>query len=169
MAAPDQQEFSTSPSAKERSPGARSRRVGVAFLAGNLNAFFLMLCVVIFAGYRVGFDTLLEALRRVIKPSEEVLYLPKALLPELIKLRAVVDNADNPTEQLSHYTILVDRDPRVGWALLPNARISVYMLRALNPMNFDPHVLALPAGAPVSRELQKYIKEQARLHYTYSV
>ena len=102
-------------------------------------------------------------------PSNKVLYLPDNILKELIALNAVVDNADNPTQQLSHYTILVDRDEEVGWTLIPNARISLYMLKALNPLNFDPPVLALRSDAKLSEELRSYISRQTRLHYTYTV
>jgi lysophospholipase L1-like esterase len=95
--------------------------------------------------------------------------LPDNILKELIELRAVVDNADNPTEQLNHYTSLVDRDDEVGWSLIPNAHISVYTLRALNPENFDPPILALPSDAKISEGLKQYIKEQARIRYSYNV
>src|SRR5437870_6180583 len=95
--------------------------------------------------------------------------MPYNILKETISVNAVVDNADNPTQQLSHYTILVDRDEEVGWTLIPNARISLYMLKALNPLNFDPPVLALRSDAKISDDLRSYISRQARLHYTYTV
>jgi hypothetical protein len=126
--------------------------------------------VVLFIGYRIGYATLFEFLWQGVYPREEpILYLPDNILRELIDLRAVVDNADNPTEQLSHYTILVESDEAVGWSLIPNAHISLYTLHALNPENFDPPVLALPSDAQSSQDLKQYIKEQARLHYTYNV
>src|SRR5262245_21262090 len=141
-----------------------------AFLAGNLTASTIFLLTLSFVGYRIGFSTLFEKLwHRVLIPSNKVLYLPKNLVKELIALRAVVDNADNPTEQLSHYTILVGRDEEVGWSLIPNARISLYLLRAQNAYNLDPPVLALPVYAKISDDLRRYISEQARLHYTYTV
>jgi hypothetical protein len=126
--------------------------------------------VVLFIGYKVGYSTLFKSLwKGVYSQEEQILYLPDDILKELIDLRAVVDNADNPTEQLSHYTILVDRDEVVGWSLIPNAHVSVYTLQALNPENLDPPVLALPSGARISEGLKQYIKEQARLHYSYNV
>ena len=147
-----------------------TKAIKIAFLAGNLTASIIFLFVFLFVGYRIGFSTLFEKLwKRVIIPSNKVLYLPDNILKELIALNAVVDNADNPTQQLSHYTILVDRDEEVGWALIPNARISLYMLRTLNPLNFDPPVLALRSDAKLSEDLRSYISRQTRLHYTYTV
>jgi hypothetical protein len=125
---------------------------------------------VLLIGYRVGYATLFEFLWQGAHPREEpILYLPDPILRELINLRAVVDNADNPTEQLSHYTILVASDKEVEWSLIPNAHISLYTLQALNPENFDPPVLALPSDAKISEGLKQYIKEQARLRYSYNV
>ncbi len=147
-----------------------SRITKIAFLAGNLVASIIFVLMFLFVGYRIGFSNLFEKLwKRVVIPSNNVLYLPDNILKELIALNAVVDNAGNPTQQLSHYTILVDRDEEVGWVLIPNARISLYMLRALNPFNFDPPVLALRSDAKISEDLRSYISRQARLHYAYTV
>src|SRR5262249_14698053 len=147
-----------------------TKTVKIAFLAGNLTASIMFLLLFLFVGYRIGFSTLFEKLwKRVVIPSNKILYLPDNILKELIALNAVVDHADNPTKQLSHYTILVDRDEEVGWALIPNARISVYMLRALTPLNFSPPVLALRSDAEISDALRSYISMQARLHYAYTV
>jgi hypothetical protein len=141
-----------------------SERPKVAFLAGVLTASTLWLLTLGFAGYRVGFGTFLQTIwTKVIAPTNKVLDLPRQLLPELIALRAVVDNADNPTQQLQHYTTLVQRDDELGWALIPNVRITLHVLRSLRPMNLDPPVLALPSDATVSESLRKYISRQARL------
>jgi hypothetical protein len=146
------------------------RIIKIAFLAGNLAASIIFLLMFLFVGYRIGFSNLFEKLwKRVLIPSNKILYLQDNLLKELITLDAVVDNADNPTQQLSHYTILVHRDAEVGWALIPKAHISLYTLKALNPLNFDPPVLALRSDAKISDDLRSYINTQARLHYTYTV
>ena len=148
---------------------SQDRTIKIAYLAGTLSALGLVCLIIALAGYQVGYRTLWQGLRMVAKPSEQVLVLPKSLLKELVDIRAVVDNAGNPTEQLSHYTMLVDRDPRLGWALIPNARVSLYMLKANNPMNFDPPVVALSADAKISPELKAYLDQQTRLRYSYSV
>jgi lysophospholipase L1-like esterase len=150
---------------------ASHERPKVAFVAGWLTASMLWLVTLGFAGYRVGFQTLLGVIwTNVIAPTtKKVLELPEELLPELIALKAVVDNADNPTQQLQHYTILVQRDEETGWALIPNARISLHVLRSLRPLNLDPPVLALPSDATLSESLRKYISRQARLSYSYTV
>jgi hypothetical protein len=148
----------------------KSRAQKAAFLAGVLVTCIIFALVILFIGYRIGYSRLFETVGRGINPKEEqILYLPDNILNELIELRAVVDNAGNPTKQLSHYTILVDRDEEVGWSLIPNAHISVYMLRSLTPGNFGPPVLALPADAKISEDLKQYLKKQARLHYSYNV
>src|SRR5215471_14706185 len=147
-----------------------TKAIKIAFLAGNLTTLIIFLFMFLFVGYRIGFSTLFEKLwKRVVIPANKILYLPDNILQELIALNAVVDNAGNPTQQLSHYTILVDRDEEVGWALIPNARISLYMLRALNFLNFDPPILALRLDAKLSEDLRSYISRQTRLHYTYTV
>ena len=154
----------------EVTSGIEPKVIKVAFLAGNLAASIIFMLMFLFVGYRIGFSNLFEKLwKRVLIPSNKVLYLPDNLLKELITLDAVVDNTDNPTQQLSHYTILVRPDVEVGWALIPNAHISLYMLKALNPLNFDPPVLALRSDAKISDDLRSYINTQARLHYTYTV
>jgi hypothetical protein len=157
--------------AKDPSPKLTMlRATKVAFLAGGLTASALWLATASFVGYRVGFGVLLENMwTRVLVPSNRVLDLPDSLLKELTALNAVVDNADNPTKQLSHYTILVQRDEDVGWSLIPNARIALYMLRSLKPLNLNPPVLALRSDAVLSEQLRAYIKRQARLSYTYTV
>jgi lysophospholipase L1-like esterase len=151
-------------------PPRKSRAQTAAFLAGVLTTCIIFALVIAFIGYRTGYSALFNTLRGGINPQEEeILYLPDNILKELIEKRAVVDNAGNPTKQLSHYTILVDRDEEVGWSLIPNAHIALYMLKARNSGNFGPPVLALPADADLSDDLKQYIKEQARLHYTYNV
>src|SRR5262249_44585100 len=143
--------------------------VKIAYLAGNVAALAMVAIVVAFSGYRIGFPVLRDTFRKVLKPSDDVLYLPDPILKELIALHAVVDNAGNPTEQLNHYTILVTADGRLGWTLNPNARISLYMLRALNPLNFDPPVVALASDAKMSDALKRYLEQQTQLQYRYSV
>ncbi|HET8564578.1 MAG TPA: SGNH/GDSL hydrolase family protein [Candidatus Binatia bacterium] len=149
---------------------AASNTARIAFIAGALTASTIFFLSLSFVAYRIGYPALKEYLYiRVIRPSDEILHLPDGILKELIALNAVVDNAGNPTEALSHYTILVNSDQDVGWALIPNARISLYVLRALNEFNFDPPVLALQSDARISENLRDYINQQARLHYTYTV
>ena len=146
-----------------------SRSVKIAYIAGNLTALTMVAITLAVCGYRIGFPVLLRTFSRVIKPAEDVLYLPEPILNELKDLHAVVDNAGNPTEQLSHYTMLVDRDARLGWTLIPNAHVSLYMLRALNPLNFDPPVVALKSDARISDRLKQYLEQQTRMRYDYSV
>lgn len=159
----------SAPSGQAPDAGKMSRSALVAYLAGSLTALTMVAVLLLFCGYRIGFPVLLDTFRKVIKPSEEVLYLPKPILKELIDLHAVVDNAGNPTQQLSHYTILVAQDKRLGWALIPNTRLTLYMLRALNPLNFDPPVLAVKSDAVLSDSLKQYLDQQTRLRYEYTV
>src|SRR5882724_8785031 len=99
----------------ELTSGIEPKVIKIAFLAGNLAASIIFMLMFLFVGYRIGFSNLFEKLwKRVLIPSNKVLYLPDKLLKELITLDAVVDNTDNSTQQLSHYTILVRPDLEVG-------------------------------------------------------
>ncbi len=152
-------------------PGGR-RQLGIAFLAGNFTAWAVVFLFFLFTGYRIGFSTLFEELwGRVLVPSEKILDLPDHIVTELTALNGVLDNAGNPTGQLTHYTTLVhpDEDVAVGWSLNPNARITLYKLRALNPLNLDPPVLALRSEGRISNALSDYIRREARLEYRYTV
>src|SRR5215471_11684003 len=124
MSTPEPRPSSTEDLAAHRA----SRPVKIAYIAGNLTALAMVALMLAFCGYRIGFAVLRDTFRKVIQPSEEVLYLPKPILKELLGPQAVVDNADNATQQLAPYTMLVGPDPRLGWTLMPNALVSVYML-----------------------------------------
>jgi len=154
---------------EKASGGSLRRHVALAYVAGNLIALVLVMLVVAFAGYRVGFSTLAQVFRRVLNPMEEVLDLPDDVLRELDDLNAVVDNAGNPTKQRPHYTILVEEDQRVGWKLRPNVSVSAFQLRALNPVNLDPPVIVIPSDAKISERLHAYLERQTRIRYRYTV
>ena len=148
----------------------QSRALNIAFLAGSLTSFFLFLIIFLFFGYRIGGSKLLEKVWRLIVPIEgTLLYLPDSILSELIAINAVVDNANNPTKQRRHDTILVQPHDELQFALRPDVRISASMLRTLSPFNFDPPVLHFKSDAKISDALRNYLDQQTRLSYTYGV
>ncbi len=151
----------------------RSRPLKIAFLAGNLVSCGLFVMIFLFFGYRTGYSNLLEKLwRAIVSPhvtSSQIVYLPKDILSELIRLNAVVENAGNPTNQRRHDTMLVRPDELHQFILRPNVQGSAFVLRTLRAFNFDPPVLHLMSSATFSDTLKNYLAEQTRLSYTYSV
>jgi len=151
---------------------ADARIVKFAFIAGNLTSFLVAVVVVGLLILRIGPDAFLHKLSRayhLAAGNVRVLELPAEVRAELGSLGAVVENADNPTDVRSHDTILTRPDPDLGWALKPDARISGFVLRAENPLNWNPPVIYLPTGQMGSAALQRYLKSQSRLQYAYSV
>ena len=144
----------------------------VAFIAGNITSFLLATVLVGFLVLRIGPDAFLNKLSRAYHLAVgdvQVLDLPAEVRAELVSLGAVVENADNPTGARGHDTILTKRDPELGWALRPDARISGFVLKAENPLNWNPPIIYLPAGQLGSSRLQQYLKSHSRLQYAYSI
>src|SRR5918992_5547137 len=87
-----------------------SRRVQwVAFyLMGFVTCFVILAAPVAYFGYQLGLSTLWARAPRLVSPLFDSRRLPLAadLLAELTTVRAVIDNADNPTRQPRHDTIL---------------------------------------------------------------
>jgi len=103
------------------------------------------------------------------KTEESVIELPDDVLQELIQVKAVVENADNPTYRQLHHTILVEPHDTLLFALKPNRTILGYMLKTLKPFNLDPPVLYTKKGIPLSENVKDYIHNQTRVAYSYTV
>jgi hypothetical protein len=135
------------------------------YLTGVLTCVLLAGVVVAALGVRYGFQNLLE---RIVGRERPAVDLPRDLIVELSAIGGVVDNADNPTQQRPHDTILVAPDAELGYVLRPNTRLRVSTLKTPRPFNFDPPLLHLPEGAAVSASLDRYITENSRLTHSYS-
>lgn len=144
-----------------------------AYLSGVLTTTVVGGLLFLGVGYRFGLRRTAVKLREVLLPAwnhhhgRSDRLIPAALLPELIRHRAVVDNADNPTNQSEHDSILVRPDPVLTYVLRPSVTIDAFFL-GTNSFNWDPPVLFLPAGVEMSPSLRQYIREQSRLHYRIS-
>jgi hypothetical protein len=132
----------------------------------------VLLLTLVFLGVRLGFSVVKNGIRQAVLPGQYarfVLFLPDEIRDELIALDAVVENAGNPTKARQHETILTQRDEQLGYVLRPGSRISAHVLRARNPLNFDPPVMYMRFDAAPSQALRTYLAQQARLHFSYSV
>jgi lysophospholipase L1-like esterase len=143
------------------------------YLTGFITASVIFSVLFAIVGHRIGFSLVFDRLRTLLPSGragyEKVLHLPEAVLDELTGIRAVVENADNPTGQPEHDTILVRPDEEIGYALMPNAEIFAYMLKSTKPFNIDPPVLYLDRPySELSDSLKAYIANEARLKYFYS-
>lgn len=148
-------------------------RLRVAFVAGALTAALLGALVAAFTAYRVGPEAVGELGGRALglppdHPGEPA-SLPDELLPELIELGAVVDNAGNPTGQPDHDNMLVRPDAERGWVLRAGAGVVGHVLHSAIPMNLDPPVVYLPREATPSPELHAFLGKETRLRFEYTV
>jgi len=78
------------------------------------------------------------------EPYRSPVDFPEELVEELGALRAVVENAGNPTRASQHDTILVQPDSTLVYRLRPGARISNFMLSPADRWNIDPPVISMP-------------------------
>ena len=145
-------------------------------LVGFVLAVVVLLLLSVAVGVRVGFPRLASRIRDTVlittgPKTARVLDLPGDVRAELTRLGAVISNAGDPTSGgvREHDTILVRPDARFGWVLRPGAEIEATVLRARNPLNLDPPVLYLPAGAEISPIVARYLRENSRLRYRFRI
>lgn len=154
-------------------PAGSSHRA--AFLAGVLTTLNVMLLVGAFLGLRVGYERLLSRIRDTVliatgPKMARLLDLPDDVRSELTRVGAVVENAGQPTRRpgaAPHDTVLVEPDAGLGWVLRPGVEIEASVLRARNPYNWDPPVLALASGTGLTPTAEAWLRESSRLSYRY--
>lgn len=156
-------------------PMRDERDLKLAFLGGALLTLLLGAILLGFAGWRLGFRELGRAALNVAVPGrgdaegEELPPLSPDLLQELIRLGAIVDNANNPTGAPDHDNMLVRPDAQRVYALRPGAGVEAYMLASRQPLDLDPPVLYVRPGAPMSKALREYLDRHTRLRYSFGV
>lgn len=142
------------------------------YFMGGMTATIVFLLLFLFVGYKVGFSNLSNRLYDLVIPKEryeQVLHLPGDIMEELVAHRAVLDNAGNPLGASEHETALVIPDAELGYVLRPGVNLSLHQLRTIEPYNFDPPLLAIESGTVFSQTVTKYIEEQSRISYQYSI
>ncbi len=145
-----------------------------SFAMGVVVTLGLVFLGLVFLGVQLGFGKFASSLTSALTDASRgrtsrVIDIPAGVLAELTEMGAVFDNAGNPTGAKKHDTIVTKLDEARGFVLRPGSKIDAYMLRARNRMNLDPPVLHLPMGHPTSSELRRFLEEQARVHYVYSI
>lgn len=145
------------------------------FLTGIITASIIFLLFIItFAilGYEFGFSNLLNKFAIAIFPVnyKEALCLSEETLKELVKIKAIIGKAGNPTNQPRNNTILVRPDPELGFCFRPNIKISGHILKfkSIRGNMLNPPVLYLRTDSLISDNLKNYIKEYSRLSFSYS-
>ncbi|MGB5718071.1 MAG: SGNH/GDSL hydrolase family protein [Gammaproteobacteria bacterium] len=142
------------------------------YLMGGMTASIVFLLVFLFVGYKAGFSYLSTRLYELVIPKEryeQVMHLPEDVMVELVAHRAVRDNAGNPLDTSEHDTTLVQPDVDLGYVLRPGVNLTLHQLRTVAPYNLDPPLLAFESGTVLSRTITKYIEEQSRMSYRYSI
>jgi len=152
---------------------SNQRKILFSYFTGLLTGIFILFIFLLFMGYLIGFGKLFNKFKNQLIPSNyysKVLFLPKNILEELIKLKAPIDNAHNPTQVSKHDTIIVRPDEELGYVLNPDVSISVHMLKTTKAFNLDPPILHLKndSNLEYSNDLKTYLKEQSRIEYLYS-
>ena len=157
------------PSAPGSGASVRSRPA-VLYLAGCLSTTAIFIALVVVAGLRTGFRHTARGLIELMLPGRSAsVQLSKPVLRELQAMGAVIENANNPTKQPMHDTLLVRPDPMLGWTLVPNRRLEAIVLPGTSPLDLDPPVLYVPAGAQWSSALAGYIAREGRLRTSCSI
>ncbi len=145
------------------------------FLVGVATTLALILLFGLFLTLRVGSERILSRIRDTLlaatgPKTARLLDLPSDVRSELARVGAVIENAGHPTRPPggdAHDTILVEPDARLGWALRPSVDVEATVLRARNPYNWDPPVLALSSGTALTPSVAHYLRESSRLAYRY--
>ena len=140
---------------------------------GCLTVGFIFFTLFIFIGYKIGAKNVSNIIQSVF-PTEKykrVINIPKDVLKELIKINAVIENAGNPTKQAEHDTLAVVPDNELKYVLRPDTKMFVSMLRSTKAYNFDPPTLIINHDDQhlISERLKSYLKDESRLHYSYSI
>ena len=152
--------------------GSQKIAVIYPYLMGCLTVTIVFLLVCLFVGYKIGRKNISNLFSQVLPTAKykKVLSLPKDVLEELTELNAVIENADNPTNQPKHNTLAVIPDDELTYVLRPDTKIFVSMLKSTKAFNFDPPVLYLNYADQfrMSERLRAYIKKESRLQYSYS-
>jgi hypothetical protein len=103
-------------------------------------------------------------------PESDVLLLPDDVLEEMKALQAAIGNAGNPTGAKPHDTILVRPDEEMTYVLRPGVKIYGSMLKSTRPLNFNPPIIHFDRPRDTLPEkIQAYLREHARVHFTYTV
>jgi len=143
------------------------------YIMGCLTVIFIFILLCLFVGYRIGSKNFFTIVQNVFLLAEykKVVNLPKDVLKELIKVNAVIENAGNPTQQAEHDTLAVIPDDELQYVLRPDTKMLVNMLKSTRAYNFDPPILVLKGDDQhlISERLRSYLKDESRLHYSYSV
>lgn len=99
----------------------------------------------------------------------EALDMPKDVLADLTAMRAVIENAGNPTRQPAHDTILVCPDEALRYVLRPNAKIEAHVLPSARPIDFDPPLLHVSQAVAPTPRVRAYLDRQSRRRVCYTV
>ena len=143
------------------------------YVMGCLTVGFIFFTLSIFIGYKIGAKNVSNIIQSVF-PTEKykrVINIPKDVLKELIKINAVIENAGNPTKQAEHDTLAVVPDNELKYVLRPDTKMFASMLRSTKAYNFDPPTLIINDDDQhlISERLKSYLKDESRLHYSYSI
>lgn len=147
------------------------RETKTAFLVGGLTVTVLCGILLAFAAARLGPAKVARLGRTVLvgPPDDRLPPLPADVLAELVRLGAVVDNAENPTASPEHDNLLVRPDERRVYVLRQNAAVAAFILATRQSLNLDPPAVYVPSGAPMSPVLQEFLARHTRLRYSITV
>ena len=156
----------------DRLHGQRSRtlRGWGAYLCGIGTATSIVVAMLLCGQHGIGGPFLLNRFAQwgIHLPVPGRVSLPGPILNELRALDAVVDGAGQSVQGSEHTTFLVHPDPRLGWMLRSDIRLSAFILHSPSALNLDPPVVYLRSDATPSPMLQRYLKTYTRQRYTCS-
>lgn len=158
-------------------PPARTASGKAVFTFGYLNglvsAVLIAFLIFGFVAYRLGPARFLDELGDIVdlalpRGHERVLYMPSDVLDDLTRMGAVIENADDPTKQPRHETLMVQPDKELGFVLKPNVSLRVDVLSSTKALNFDPPVLHVAKDSKLPARLADYLRQHSRLTFHYS-
>jgi lysophospholipase L1-like esterase len=138
----------------------------IYFLAGVLMGA-LVFGIVATAAYKIGFARIRSGLGMGSRDAE-VLEIPRDVLDDLKTHKAVIENVLNLAPQVPHDTILVEPDSELQYKLRPNVKLDVTVLNVHGDLNLDPPLVHVPANSQLSEKTKNYIRENARVAFSYS-
>jgi lysophospholipase L1-like esterase len=111
--------------------------------------------------FRVG-----HALGLVQRPAV-VVNLPPDVDADLVRAGSIGDNSAGLHATGPHESFMVEPDATRGFKLRPNMGADLTVLRAEGDPNFDPPIIAVPAGARLTDAARRFLDQQGRVQFHY--
>lgn len=95
--------------------------------------------------------------------------IPDWVIDDLKSIGGGVENAGNPTKVSRELGKLTISDNLLTFKLRPSTKLQLYALPSRNLKNLNPPQIFFPSGAFLTKDLKRWLKENALYEYQYTV